>query len=101
MLFGKLSGNKFRGLYALEGRPRAAGPNRMYKIYGTGPPFVTNDMIKSLYRYNSGSRSFQQLAGARSLTTTTAAITLMPEHYRRRAAEQSGAPRWMEEDFEH
>lgn len=103
ILFGKLSGNKFRGLYALQGRPRADGPNKLYKIYGVGPQLITNDMIKRLYRYNSGSRSFQQLAGARSMTTTTSAISLMPECYsggNRHQRLEGGPPRWVEEDLE-
>jgi len=85
ILFGKLNGNKFRGLYAVEKKREKKGSagskNAARKVYGSGPPRVTDGMVQAFFRYNSGSRSFQELRGTKSTTATTCAIALLPGCY--------------------
>ena len=128
ILFGKLNGNKFRGLYALEKRAKKGGSEgsggggselssskSARKVYGSGPPRITDSMVQAFFRYNSGSRSFQELRGTKSTTATTCAIALLPGCYhvsgnttasgrdrapsssRRQGTEQGGVPRVMED----
>ena len=79
ILFGKLNGNKFRGLYAVA--PKHQGGVGSVKIFGTGPMKIKNDMVAKYYRYNSGSKCFVELKGAKSTTSTTCGVQLLPGCY--------------------
>ena len=95
ILFGKLNGNKFRGLYAVASKK--SGETGSVKIYGTGPSRIKNDMVKDYYRYNSGQKSFVVLRGAKSATSTTCAVSLHPGCYQNgRGNGNGGVPKFMQ-----
>lgn len=81
ILFGKLNGNKFRGLYAVA--PKQQGGVGSYKLFGTGPGRIKPEMIAKYYRYNSGSKCFVELKGAKHTTSTTCGVQLLPGCYQR------------------
>ena len=106
ILFGKLNGNKFRGLYAVQSKK--FGGIGALKIYGSGPSKIKDNMVSKYYRYNSGQKSFVELRGAKSTTSTTCAVSLLPGCYTvgrsgssGNGGEKSGSggiPKWVEDD---
>ena len=53
-----------------------------YKLFGTGPGRIKPEMISKYYRYNSGSKCFVELKGAKHTTSTTCGVQLLPGCYR-------------------
>ena len=102
ILFGKLNGNKFRGLYAVQSKK--FGGIGALKIYGNGPSKIKDNMVSKYYRYNSGQKSFVELRGAKSTTSTTCAVSLLPGCYTvgRGGGGNGGSggiPKWVERRF--
>ena len=54
-----------------------------YKLFGTGPGRIKPEMIAKYYRYNSGSKCFVELKGAKHTTSTTCGVQLLPGCYQR------------------
>lgn len=61
---------QFRGLYAYY-----PDTEEVYKIYGTGPKQVTENMYESFFKYNSGGKKFTQIH-TKHLTVTIDAFTI-------------------------
>jgi len=61
---------QFRGLYAYY-----PDTEEVFKIYGTGPKQVTEDMFEKFFKYNSGGKKFTQIH-TKSLTVTIDAFTI-------------------------
>ena len=55
-----------------------------YKLFGTGPGRIKPEMISKYYRYNSGSKCFVELKGAKHTTSTTCGVQLLPGCYQQR-----------------
>jgi len=58
---------QFRGLYAYY-----PDTDEVFKIYGTGPKQVTENMFEQYFKYNSGGKKFTQIH-TKSLTVTIVA----------------------------
>ena len=63
-------GCQFRGLYAYY-----PDTDQVFKIYGTGPKKVTEDMFEKYFKYNSGCKKFTQIH-TKTLTVTIDAFTV-------------------------
>lgn len=61
---------QFRGLYAYY-----PDTDEVFKIYGTGPKQVTDNMFEKYFKYNSGGKKFTQIH-TKSLTVTIDAFTI-------------------------
>merc|ERR1712223_81716 len=61
---------QFRGLYAYY-----PDTEEVYKIYGTGPKQVTENMYESFFKYNSGGKKFTKIH-TKHLTVTIDAFTI-------------------------
>ena len=61
---------QFRGLYAYY-----PDTDEVFKIYGTGPKQVTENMFEQYFKYNSGGKKFTQIH-TKSLTVTIDAFTI-------------------------
>eukprot|EP00092_Neocalanus_flemingeri_P035023 GFUD01038111.1.p1 GENE.GFUD01038111.1~~GFUD01038111.1.p1 ORF type:complete len:1437 (-),score=321.88 GFUD01038111.1:947-4795(-) len=61
---------QFRGLYAYY-----PDTDEVFKIYGTGPKQVTENMFEKYFKYNSGGKKFTQIH-TKSLTVTIDAFTI-------------------------
>ncbi|RWS30210.1 calmodulin-regulated spectrin-associated protein 2-like protein [Leptotrombidium deliense] len=64
------AGMQFRAIYSYN-------PDReeVFKLYGTGPKTINNDMIDKFYKYNSGTKSFNEVQ-TKHLTVTIDAFTI-------------------------
>ena len=89
ILFGKLSGNKFRGLYSVNKSSKDKG-KICVKMYGTGPSVIEEEMCGKFYRYNSGRKEFCLLGGSKSIERTTCAVSLYPGCYNKGYGKSSG-----------
>ncbi|KAI6649061.1 hypothetical protein LOD99_6782 [Oopsacas minuta] len=70
ILFRDIIGCKFRGLYAYVTETGCAR-----RIGGCGPREVTPEMLVKLYKYNSGSKEFQEIP-ARRISSSIDAVTI-------------------------
>jgi hypothetical protein len=70
ILFRDVSGKKFRALYSCE-----SDIGQLLKLYGRGPRHATSQMISELFKYNSGSKSFQ-LIQSKTLSLSVDAFTI-------------------------
>lgn len=61
---------QFRGLYAYY-----PDTEEVYKIYGTGPKQVTENMFETFFKYNSGGKKFTKIH-TKHLTVTIDAFTI-------------------------
>jgi len=61
---------QFRGLYAYY-----PDTEEVYKIYGTGPKQVTDNMFETFFKYNSGGKKFTKIH-TKHLTVTIDAFTI-------------------------
>lgn len=61
---------QFRGLYAYY-----PDTEEVYKIYGTGPKQVTENMFETFFKYNSGGKKFTKIH-TKSLTVTIDGFTI-------------------------
>ena len=61
---------QFRGLYAYY-----PDTEEVFKIYGTGPKQVTEDMFEKFFKYNSGGKKITQIH-TKSLTVTIEPFTI-------------------------
>ncbi|RWS27152.1 calmodulin-regulated spectrin-associated protein 2-like protein [Leptotrombidium deliense] len=64
------TGMQFRAIYSYN-----TDREEVFKLYGTGPKVVNNDMIEKFYKYNSGTKSFNDFQ-TKNLTVTVDAITI-------------------------
>lgn len=61
---------QFRGMYAYY-----PDTEEVYKIYGTGPKQIDNNMFETFFKYNSGGKKFTKIH-TKSLTVTIDAFTI-------------------------
>ena len=79
VLMGKKEKLAYRGLYAINPATKEA-----CLIHGVGPDMLNQHMVSGYFKYSTSTRSFAEIGGTRTFTSTTDAITLKPEFLKKR-----------------
>jgi len=79
ILMGKKEKLAYRGLYAINPATKEA-----CLIHGAGPDMLDQHMVSGYFKYSTSTRSFAEIGGTRTFTSTTDAITLKPEFLKKR-----------------
>ena len=69
----------FQGIYGHE-------DGKVFKIYGiteSVPKILTEDMIKEIFKYDSGAKEFKVIKGMKTLHLQTDAVTLLPQFFKK------------------
>ncbi|XP_060592189.1 calmodulin-regulated spectrin-associated protein 1-like isoform X2 [Ruditapes philippinarum] len=68
----------YRGLYGFD-----PDTEDCFKIVGVGPRSINNEMVEKYYKYNSGAKSFSQVASTKHISVSIDAVSLQNTVWKR------------------
>ena len=78
ILLGRGNGQQFKAMYVCN---HDGSGSR--KIHGTGPTNLADDMVETVYKYDSGHKEFRAMSGTQKIGNTAVGVVLQQQFYRK------------------